>query len=98
MSSPVLAIYNNHTPHCGVPPVARNSERTYIGYYENQDGEQWVFFYNRETKSGSLYGGDIDWHNPQKVRDGIVPGLNLRDDEAAWLKSCWNSATAKRMA
>jgi len=94
MSTPLLAVYNNHSPSCGVPPIARNSEETYIGYFENMHGEQWVFTYNRKTRVGVLYGGDIDWGG-RPVVDGTVTGLPLSDEEAGWLRTCWMAAVGK---
>ena len=95
MSTPILAVYNNHSPSCGVPPIARNSEETYIGYFENTHGEQWIFTCNRKTKAAFLYGGDIDWSGRQVV-DGSVPGLPLSDEEANWLRTCWIAIAGKQ--
>lgn len=92
MSEPLLTIHNHHAVSCGDPPIVANSATRYVGYFENMYGEQWVFTYDRETKTATLRGGDINWNNPQVVRDGTVPGLQLQKDEAAWLRACWNSA------
>lgn len=94
MSTPLLTIRNNHThtPACGDPPIVSNSPSCYVGYYENPFGEQWIFTYDRETKAAHLFGGDINWNNRQEVRDGVVQGLMLNEDEAAWLRACWKSA------
>ena len=44
MSEPLLTIRNHHSPTCGDPPIVNEEDRdTYIGYFENQHGEQWVF-------------------------------------------------------
>ncbi len=63
----------------------------YVGYFENQYGEQWLFIYDRELKGGIITGSDIDW--------GLVPLGNgkkpenlkiiLNEAELYWLMSCW---------
>ena len=41
MSEPLLTIRNHHSPACGNPPIVDHEDRdTYIGYFENQHGEQ----------------------------------------------------------
>jgi hypothetical protein len=95
MTEPLLTIRNTHAPACGDPPIVSNSNHRYIGYFENVFGEQWVFTYDRETKTATLQGGDINWNNPQVVCDGKVPGLQLQKDEAAWLLACWNAAVPR---
>lgn len=96
MSTPLLTIRNNHTPACGDPPIVDNSANCYVGYFENVHGEQWVFTYDRQTGDAYLLGGDINWNNRKVVRDGVVPDLRLTDDEAAWLRACWNSAVPRQ--
>jgi hypothetical protein len=98
MSTPLLTISNNHTPACGDPPIAGNTENLYVGYFENRYGEQWIFTYDRESKTANLLGGDINWNNRQQVVDGTVPDLVLQEDEAAWLRACWDAAVTKQTA
>ena len=96
MSTPLLTIRNNHAPASGDPPIASN-EHKYVGYFENVYGEQWIFTYDRQTKTASLHGGDVGWNNRYQVHDGEVPGLVLQRDEAAWLRACWNAAVPNRL-
>lgn len=93
MSEPLLAIRNNHAPTCGDPPIIRNDSKTYLGYFENCYGEQWIFTFDRETRSGMLRGGDVGWTKEYLVRDGQAPELVLSSTEQAWLKACWQAAT-----
>ena len=93
MSAPLLSIRNNHALTSGDPPIASNSSDAYVGYFENMYGEQWIFTYDRQTKSASLHGGDVGWNTRVKVLDGRVEGLVLQSDEAGWLHACWNAAT-----
>ena len=96
MSTPLLTIRNNHAPSCGDPPIEGNSENVYVGYFENRYGEQWIFTYDRQTRAAYLRGGDINWNDRQEVRGGRVEGLILQEDEAAWLRACWNSVATKQ--
>ncbi|MEQ8785096.1 MAG: hypothetical protein RIC55_02315 [Pirellulaceae bacterium] len=89
---PMLTIHNHHAPSCGDPPIANDSPDSYVGYFENRFGEQWVFTFDRSTKTASLHGGDIGWNTRVEVCDGSAAGLVLQPDEAAWLRACWNAA------
>lgn len=98
MSTPLLTIRNNHAPTCGDPPIVNNSAHCYVGYFENMHGEQWVFTYDRQTKTAHLVGGDINWNNRKEVHDGVVRDLALSKEESVWLRLCWDSAVPRRMA
>ena len=44
MSEPLLSIRNHHAPACGDPPIVNSDDpHVYIGYFENEHGEQWIF-------------------------------------------------------
>ena len=93
MSEPLLTIRNHHSPACGDPPIVNEEVHdTYIGYFENQYGEQWVFTCNRATGESVLRGGDIGWNKPCPVVDGQVDDLNLSQDEKLWLEACHAAA------
>jgi hypothetical protein len=63
----VFAAHNTHTEHCGAPPRLRNTANPglYHGYFENRYGEQFVFTFDRATKTGTVSGGDLGWGNPR---------------------------------
>ncbi len=86
----ILEIGNNHVASCGVAPVTRQEPGKYIGYFENQHGEQWVFTY--QNGKGTLRGGDIQWDKPATVVDGLA-SVVLDTSEKFWLMSCWAAAT-----
>jgi len=93
MSDPLLTIRNHHSLACGDPPIVNDDTRnTYIGYFENQYGEQWVFTCNRETGEAVLRGGDGGWNTAWPVVDGKVSGLNLNREETLWLEACLAAA------
>jgi hypothetical protein len=61
----VFAAYNIHDERCGPPPGVRNCNHPglYHGYFENTDGEQFVFTFDRATGTGTVWGGDIQWED-----------------------------------
>ena len=62
MEQTILTIYNRHTEACGPPPAVSNeSPDVYVGYFENRYGEQWIFTYDRRTRTAMLRGGDTHW-------------------------------------
>jgi len=70
----VFAAHNNHTPQCGLPPRVRNTDNLglYYGYFENRFGEQFVFVFDRATKTGTITGGDLDWGKPKAFTLGLL--------------------------
>lgn len=93
MSDPLLTIRNHHRAACGDPPIVNEEARdTYIGYFENQYREQWVFIYNRVTGEAVLRGGDIGWNKAWPIVNGEVDGLILNREEKLWLAACHAAA------
>ena len=89
MSEPLLKIRNRHTVGCGDPPIFNNDDENYIGYFENQHGEQWVVSFHRKIGRAELRGGDIGWNTSVEVRlDGMVDGVTLNSAEQHWLMAC----------
>ena len=97
MSEPFFAMRNIHGRDAGEPPIIRNDAAgKYYGYFENFYGEQWVFVYDNETKTGELFGGDAGWQHVFSVTDGRADGVVLGQVELQWLQSCWRAATGNR--
>jgi hypothetical protein len=93
MSEPLLRIRNHHSPSCGDPPIVGSDDpEVYIGYFENQYGEQWIFLYHRGTGKAELRGGDVNWNTVHEVKGGVVQGLLLNAEERAWLQACFRAA------
>ena len=93
MSDPLLTIRNHHSLGCGDPPIVNDEDHdTYIGYFENQYGEQWIFTCNRVTGEAELRGGDTGWNKPWLIVDGNVDGLKLNRQEQLWLEACLAAA------
>jgi hypothetical protein len=97
MSDPLLTIRNHHSASCGDPPiVASDNSSTYIGYFENQFGEQWVFTIDRASGDAVLRGGDTGWNTAHEVVNGEVADLILSVEEKAWLRACWTAGQPSR--
>ena len=81
-----------------LPEHRRLSRPARIWYNERHERPRLFAIYDRQTKDAHLLGGDINWNNRKVVRDGVVPGLTLTEDEAAWLRARWNSAVVRQSA
>ena len=68
----------------------------YLGYFENDYGEQALFVYDRDSRQAILYLGDAGWQTRHVVVDGGVPDLVLSETERLWVGACWQAATANR--
>ena len=91
---PIFRVTNHHTEACGTPPTIDDSEpKRYLGYFENQHGEQAIFVYDRTRRAGTLTMGDAGWERSHEVVEGAVPGVILGAAERAWLAACWKAAT-----
>jgi hypothetical protein len=52
---PILRVNNHHTDACGAPPAIDDSEpNRYLGYFENEHGEQAIFVYDRTRRAATL--------------------------------------------
>lgn len=92
---PLFCVRNHHSVECGTPPrIDDYSPSQYLGYFEDQHGEQAVFVYDRDSSQASVYMGDAGWDAPYAVLDGAVPDLVLSETERLWVRACWQAATA----
>jgi hypothetical protein len=77
---------NHHTAACGAPPaVDGDATGTYVGYFENEYGEQAIYTYEHETGEATIRMGDGGWHDAYRVNDGQAEGLLLGKTETIWL-------------
>jgi hypothetical protein len=91
---PIFRVKNHHTDACGAPPAIDDSEpNRYLGYFENEHGEQAIFVYDRSRGAGTLLLGDGGWERSLEVVEGAVAGVVLGAMERAWLAACWKAAT-----
>lgn len=90
----LLQLRNHHAAASGPPPhIDDRSPSQYLGYFENQYGEQAIFVYDHDSSQAVLYLGDAGWETSQAVIDGAVPELVLSETERLWLRACWQAAT-----
>ena len=95
--SPLFSVHNHHSADCGTPPrIDDYSPSQYLGYFENQHGEQAVFVFDRDSSQAIVYIGDAGWDAPHAVVDGAVPDVVLSETERLWLRARWQAATANR--
>jgi hypothetical protein len=95
VDAPLLSVRNHHSAECGKPPrIDDRGPSQYLGYFENQHGEQAVFVYDRVASHAIVYLGDAGWDTPYGVVDGAVPDLVLSETERLWVRACWQAATA----
>ncbi len=95
--TPLFCVRNHHSADCGAPPcIDDHSPSQYLGYFENQHGEQAVFVYDRDSRQAMVYVGDAGWQMPHTVVEGSVPDLILSETERLWVRVCWQAATANR--
>lgn len=75
-------------------PYTGNSDRIYLGYFEDED-DQFVFRYDRQTREAALYCGASGWHDPYPVVDGRTEPNILGPRGSVWLLAAWSSATGE---
>lgn len=93
--TPLFCVRNHHSADCGTPPrIHDHSPNQYLGYFENQHGEQAVFVYDRDSSRAIVYIGDAGWEASHAVVDGVIPDLVLSEAERLWVRVCWRAATA----
>jgi hypothetical protein len=86
----LLEIDNLHVDGCGPTPTG-DAGGSYLSYFENQEGEQWVFVGNCKTGRAEIRGGDAGWENVYEVTLDHPSPLNLilNDAERTWLIACF---------
>lgn len=91
----VAVIENCHAESCGVAPKLFSGDYQYFSTFQNQYGEQWVFF-RKEDGTCWLRGGDAGWDNVYEVEHGTAQDLVLAKDEAKFVMASWMAATWPR--
>jgi hypothetical protein len=92
---PLFQVDNHHSAASGIPPhITDLASHQYLGYFENEYGEQALFVYDRDASTAVVSVGDAGWQSPHTVVDGGVPGLLLSEMELVWLRACWGAARA----
>ena len=76
--------HNNHDERCGPPPQIRNTANRglYYGYFENRHREQFVFTFDRATRTGTVSGGDLGWGDPRSFTLGQLDGSSATPGES----------------
>lgn len=92
----ILTIRNRHRQpapdlHASVEPDA------YVTYFENGQGNQWIFVRPRSGGRGILYGSTVNWtpHEVHGAPDRLAPELGLDEHEQSWLANAWLTSEAR---
>ncbi|MFC5046525.1 hypothetical protein ACFSTE_03115 [Aquimarina hainanensis] len=91
MRDDVFTIENNHIDSSGkIPKIDKKNK--YIGYYENEHGEQFFFIGNYETKKAVIRGGDFGWEKEIEIYLGMPKfDLIFSNSEIIWISSCFST-------
>lgn len=93
-NAPLLVIHNTHAVSCGEPPNLTNTDTSaYLGYFQGEHGDQWVFVYDRGTRQATIHGGDVRWDKPVKIASVQDVPYHFTDAERRWVEACWLVAT-----
>lgn len=86
----MITIRNKHAPECGEMPTIDSDECDYISVYENESGEQWVFFKRKGSNVAQITGGDIDWQvlTLDELQNKFMGGIVMDRLEQWWVKTC----------
>jgi hypothetical protein len=85
----MVEIDNNHVQQCGKEPRINNKTCSYVGYFENEHGEQWVVFRPKNSDEVYLRGGDIGWRNVVVIGSkDVIDKVSMNMAEKTWLLSC----------
>jgi hypothetical protein len=99
-SNIVVTVENHHVSECGIPPNWHHTadSDTYVGYFCNQHGEQWLLIIDPEAQTGELRGGDLGWSKVVPITNGRVdPDVILGAEEHSWLNLCWRAACGESL-
>jgi hypothetical protein len=61
----------------------------YVGYFDNEHGEQAMYSYDWRTGEATVSLGDAEWETALPVVNGEVAGVAITEAERAWLRACW---------
>lgn len=80
MSKKLVFLAHNHHGSDG-PAIPTKIGTLYENYFENKYGDQWIFRYDRDTKTISVHGGDCGWINGfQPIRLAVESMLEVKPD------------------
>jgi hypothetical protein len=87
----LLTIHNQHAePPLPPDPAYTNAEPgRAFSYFENIDGEQWVYVYDLATRRGVVRSGKSGWDRDHAVAQGSVSTAPLNEAEQLWVRACW---------
>ena len=89
----VFTIKNHHVEDCGEPPKLDFNNK-YLGYYENEFGEQFFFIGDYAERKAIIRGGDIGWETEVEIHlEMEASEIMFSKDELVWMAHCYSTMT-----
>lgn len=94
VNQPILQVTEGHPDPFPYQTFLAPTPGRYVGFFTNQNGDQWLFLYDPKLGGGILTGGDVSWEI-YHLGDGPIPihALVLNEPEKLWLQACWDACT-----
>jgi len=93
MKANIFTINNNHIASCGTIPEI-DKENKYLGYFENEDGEQSFFIGDYDKKKAVIRGGDFGWETEIEISLGMTEFKYIFSlSEIIWISNCFTTMT-----
>jgi hypothetical protein len=91
MKSDIFTIENNHVLSCGqIPKIDKDNK--YLGYYENEFGEQFFFIGDYVNKNAIIRGGDFGWETEIEINLGMKNfDYIFSMSEILWICCCFST-------
>lgn len=87
----IFTIDNNHIVSCGKIPEI-DKENKYLGYYENEFGEQFFFIGDYVNKNAIIRGGDFGWETEIEINLGMKNfDYIFSMSEILWICCCFST-------
>ncbi|WP_282126970.1 restriction endonuclease [Marinifilum flexuosum] len=89
MKADIFTINNRHISSCGTIPEIDKKDK-YLGYFENEYGEQTFFIGDYKDKSAVIRGGDFGWETEIKISLGMQEfNYIFNQREILWISNCF---------
>jgi len=91
MKDDIFTIDNGHISSCGkIPEIDKKNK--YLGYYENEHGEQFFFIGDYNNKKAIIYGGDFGWDEKIEISSNMIESNYIfSESEIIWISHCFST-------
>lgn len=85
----ILAVENRHVESCGHPPgIFKTDPNMFSSYFEDENGDQFIFRFNWDIREGWLWCGDASWEEPFTIKQLVDGELVASKATYYWIKAC----------